>query len=159
MIGKINSEGRHAIGDPESRDFLRQTSVFTPHSAVRSQLRRLSLNKWQLLQWRATPGWCLYEDYRAVWLGDDRSPRFGASGHSACAYEPSRCLGSIPPFRRHSRRLGAILAVQAPVAPKGRVVAPKGRAVAPVCGGCCLRFSNNRHKPIRRYFVRVMTSL
>ena len=36
------------------------------------------------------PGWCLYEDYRAVWLGDDRSPRFGASGHSACAYEPSR---------------------------------------------------------------------
>ena len=45
------------------------------------------------------PGWCLHGNYRAVWLGDDPPPRFGASGHSACAFEPERWSVSWQPVR------------------------------------------------------------
>ena len=48
------------------------------------------------------PGWCLsegYRPYRAVWLGYDPPPVCGASGHSACAYDPSRWSVSWQPVR------------------------------------------------------------
>ena len=53
------------------------------------------------------PGWCLLtgsdsdseENFHAVWLGDAPPPVFDATGHPACAYDPSRWSVSWQPVR------------------------------------------------------------